>query len=290
MGDNSMPTIGIVSSIDYNAEMQTSFLAGLNMNPVPNFIILDKRTYAAVPLQNAVDALIAAPVDLIVTFGGLVAWNAAWVRTPAHGIRFISLIGGQPAAGFTPPPSGLFVGCCDLQSYSQNLIRINWLRAHVAGVGNNPANIGLLYGSHSVMRTDELNAWIAAGGGQRVDATNGYTNPATFNVDFNGFLPGITAIVISADPHFHRFRDPLIQAANGSGRYICYPLPSYRNPNGSSQPTPGNAVVIGPDFYRLNPINANAAFHQMGVMARNVLGGAAPGVVPVPQEPASPIV
>jgi hypothetical protein len=121
-------------------------------------------------------------------------------------------------------------------------------------------------------------------GGQTVAAVNGAADPTKFNLDFNNFGTTIQAVVISADPHFNRYRDELITAANGSQLYICYPLPSYTNPNGTP-PTAGNAVIIGPDFHGINPINPNAAGFKMGAMAAAVLGGGNPGVVLVPQAP-----
>jgi hypothetical protein len=282
-----MPTIGIVSSIEYSAEMQTSFLAGLNMAPMPNFIVRDRTGYRPIPLRKAITDLVGAPVDLIVTFGGLIACNAARAVVVAPAVmKFISLIGGRPG-GFVPPPNLLFAGCCDLQSFAQDPNRIAWL-SNPANAGHFPggaafpaANIGLLYNPNSVMSNDEVAHWT---GGQTVPAVNGWADPTKFNLDFNSFGATIQAVVISADPYFHRYRENLITAANASGLYICYPLPSFANPNGTA-PTVGNAAIIGPDFHGINPINANAACFKMGAMAAAVLGGGNPGVVLVPQAP-----
>jgi hypothetical protein len=106
MGDNTCQPLGIASSIEYSAEMQTSFLAGLQMNPIPNFVVRDKAGYRLASLRKAISDLITAQVDLIVTFGGLVACNAAKAVVVAPTtIKFISLIGGQPP-GFVPHPPG----------------------------------------------------------------------------------------------------------------------------------------------------------------------------------------
>jgi hypothetical protein len=272
------PTVGILSSIDYNGAMQTSFLAGFNMTA--NFNIMDDRGYGQ-PLRAAATSLEASGADVIVTFGGLVACNAA--KQAVGHIKFISLIGGFPP-GFIPPVDGNFVGCCNLQSFTQDRARIAWLVGN--GKAANAHNVGLLYNSHSVMGPTEASAtnWT---GGTVVDAVNGWANPANFPQDFAGFPANIQAIVVSADPYFHRHRNDLILAANGSGKYICYPLRSYRNLNGTHQPTPGRAVIIGPDLHETNPISSQSAYYQMGVMAATVLGGANPNpaIVPIAQAP-----
>jgi hypothetical protein len=78
--------------------------------------------------------------DLIVTFGGLVAYNSAKARATT---KFISLIGGLPPTDgipWTEPPTGKFMGCCDLQSYTHNANRVNWLVGHVPSVQNDAQN------------------------------------------------------------------------------------------------------------------------------------------------------
>jgi hypothetical protein len=271
------PTIGILSSIDYNGAMQTSFLAGLNMTA--NFDILDDRGYGP-KLAAAAATLASSGANIIVTFGGLIACNA--MKHAGGSTKFISLIGGLPP-GFVPPVDGNFVGCCNLQSFTQDGLRVTWLVAN--GKAANAQNVGLLYNSHSVMGPVEASApnWT---GGRTVDAVNGWGNPANFPQDFAAFPANIQAIVISADPYFHRHRDDLISAANGSHKYICYPLRTYRNLNGT-QPTPGHAVIIGPDLHEINPISTTSAYYQMGVMAATVLGGTNPNpaIVPIAQAP-----
>jgi hypothetical protein len=274
----AVSTIGILSSIHYNGAMQTSFLAGLNT--LAHFDILDDRGYGQ-PLLDAAVSLEGSGASLIVTFGGLVACRAA--EQAGGNIKFISLIGGLPP-GFTPPVNGNFVGCCNLQSFTHDGPRVTWLVNN--GKAASAQNVGLLYNSHSVMGPLEAAApnWT---GGAVVDAANGWTNPANFPRDFAGFPKNIQAIVISADAYFHKHKDDLIAAANGSGKYICYPLQTYRNTSGIHRPTHGNAVIIGPDLHGINPIDTQSAYYQMGVMAATVLGGANPNpaIVPIAQAP-----
>jgi hypothetical protein len=272
------PTVGILSSIHYSGAMQTSFLAGFKTTA--HFNILDERGYGQ-GLRDAAVALENSGANLIVTFGGLIACNAA--KQAGGNIKFISLIGGLPP-GFLPPVDGNFVGCCNLQSFTHDGPRITWLVNNAKAA--NAQNVGLLYNSHSVMGPLEASAQYWTGGAV-VDAVNGWNNPANFPQDFAGFPANIQAIVISADAYFHKHKDALIAAANGSGKYICYPLHVYRNANGTPKPTHGNAVIIGPDLHEVNPIDPQSAYYQMGLMAATVLGGANPNpaIVAIAQAP-----
>jgi len=139
------------------------------------------------------------------------------------------------------------------------------------------------------MMQDEIKGW---NGGQTVAATNGFNKPSDFGKDFAQFGSDIQAIVISADPYFSLNRDDLIDAANGSRRYICYPLGSFRNTNGHHKPAPGNAVLIGP-FHTVPPAAPHISnpYFRMGVMAATVFGGGhpAPAIEPVAQAPALPL-
>jgi hypothetical protein len=272
-----MPGIGIMSSIDYSAKMQKAFEDGIKtiINPLPYIHNppLDKLGYKAANLAAALATLLGdGQVTLIVTFGGLIACGAAKGNNQKS---VISLIGGT-LPNYTPP-SGMFVGCCNLQSFTQDGPRITWLvnNGHAAAA----ANVGLLYNPQSVMANDETQSWT---GGTTVAANNGVANPANFGLDFAQFPANIQAVVISADPYFNRHRNDLILAANNSTKYICYPLLSYRNLNGVNHPTHNNAVVIGPD---LHEDNAQSAYWQMGVMAATVLNGGNlnPAIVPIAQ-------
>jgi hypothetical protein len=268
-----MSGIGILSSIDYSNDMQTSFQAGYqSVGALPYLTFIDKVGYKSAKLRPALNTLLNnAQVTLIVTFGGLVVNNVAQAYSTK---TFISLIGGQPTVN---PPSGYFAGCCDLESYARDADRVAALTnpqnaSHFPGGGAfQAANIGLLYNSHSSMSQDELDTWSELNAGTAVDATNGVGNPSNFSLDFNQFPQNIQSIVTSADPYFHRYRNQLISAANGTHKYICYPLHSYRN-TGGIQPNVGLACIIGSD---LTGNNADGAYYRMGVMAARVIGGVA---------------
>ena len=59
----------------------------------------------------------------------------------------------------------------------------------------------------------------------------------------------------------------MISAANGSLKYICYPLHNYRNRNGT-QPTSGRATLFGPKL--------EDAMNALGQMAAAVLNTGKP--------------
>jgi hypothetical protein len=251
-----MPGIGILSSIDYNPRMQARFEAGLNTHPLPYIAPpQDSLGYDTTALNMGLDNLNNDPnVSLIVTFGGNIVSDAAI----HHAVRppFISLVGGV----IVTPPQNQFWGCVSLESFVLDSVRLAWLNTQ----GFVSANVGLLYNSHSFMHAQELAAWAAAGGGQVVDATNGWNNPTHFGDDFNNFGGGITAVVISADPYFQKNRDNLILAGDNFRKYICYPFRDYANLGGAHQPTHGRAVIIGPD---LLANNQDGAYFLMGAMA-----------------------
>jgi hypothetical protein len=134
------------------------------------------------------------------------------------------------------------------------------------------------------MAGDELGAW---NWGHPVDAAHGVANPANFNQDFNQFPNNIQAVVISADPLLHENRIPLINAANNSGYYICYPVLSYRNnvppANQPNSPYAASGPALAPP-----PNGTNlGGYYYMGVMAANILNNTNLNqtVYPVPPGP-----
>jgi hypothetical protein len=290
-----MAGIGILSSIDYNHDMSRHFEAGFT-SVTPLLPAIDHPQveigYDPGLLRTAIFKL--ANADLIVTFGGFVSCKAAIDNSKK---QFISLVGGSPQVtlNVSPGPGLLFKGCCNLQSSSQDQIRIDWLldpanRGHFPnGQPSQPSDIGLLFNHNSKMMQDEIKRWP---GGQTVAAVFGWNNPSDFDKDFSQFGSGIKAIVVSADPYFSLNRDDFIDAANKSKKHICYPLGSHRNVNGHFQPTPGNAVLIGP-FHAAAPapIHHQNPYYRMGVMAATVLGpgNPVPAIELVAQAAASPL-
>jgi hypothetical protein len=272
-----MPGIGILSSIDYNADMKDRFEAGFkSIRPggLPYIVTQEKIGYDTSKLAEAITAInndinLKLNPSMIVTFGGFVASNAA---VNGANLKFISLIGETPLD--TVPPSGNFVGCCHLGSHlaMQNCIKF-LLTAHPPTIGA-PAKIGLLYNRNSATTTRDLACWRDAGGlaTQAVSADNGYSNPNEFGKDFSQFSSGTEAIVVSADPHFNRYKNDLIMAANRAGKYMAYPFSSYRNRNGT-RPS-GNGGIYGIDLHEAG--STTCAYYKMGVMAATVFGGDTP--------------
>ena len=132
--------------------------------------------------------------------------------------------------------------------------------------------VGLLYNKKAKMSPEEVENWeTVIKGGATVDATYGVHDAGNFDADFAKFDKDIKAVVVSADAYFRHHMEALIVAANKSKKYICYPLLSYRNHHGTTKPTAGNAVLIGPDLHETHPVNPDSAYYQMGVMAATVL-------------------
>jgi hypothetical protein len=259
--DIDMTTIGILSSINFNTAMQNSFMAGLNMAASPPTLnIQDKKGYGK-QLLDAATYLVGQNVDLIATFGGLIACAAAQKKDAT--VPFISLVGAVPS-GTPAPGTAPFSGCVSLESFTLDVVRLSWL-SNIQMYA--PATVGLLYNSNSTMANQELAAWKSANGGQAVDATNGWADPTQFGNDFSKFGGSIQAVVISADPYFYKNRETLVPAANTAGFYMCYPFRGYANTN--TGPTANNAVIFGPDLSGQN--NQDAAYYQMGIMAAAVI-------------------
>ena len=101
---------------------------------------------------------------------------------------------------------------------------------------------------------------------------NGVGNPENYAVDFANFQ-GVQAVVISAAPRHHSFKEQLISAANASGFHICYPLQGYANTGGINKPVHNKSVAIGPE---LDASNANGAYFLLGQMTSTVLAGGNP--------------
>jgi hypothetical protein len=263
-----MAGIGIVSSVGFqNTAQQTAFQAGLN-NQAVNYNIKDRLGFDRQPLAAAINALINdTNVTVIATVGGLVSCAEAILNNSSK--PFISLIGLLPDLPFPQPISGMFKGCVTLDTIGQDAARIRWIQGSPWTI--TPATaIGLLYDPHTPMAAREIAAWTAAGGGQQVPSQNGIADPGNYSADFDNFGAGIEAVVISAAPRHHSYKEQLIAAANCSGFHICYPLQGYANKGGINQPIPGKSVTIGPE---LDALDASGAYFLLGQMASTVLAG-----------------
>lgn len=302
--EGNMPGIGILSSIEYNADMRRHFEAGVRSILGPPLPPINSTQVSVGFDPAALRTAIAAMTgfDLIVTFGGFFSCQAAILNSTTP---FISLVGGVPEV---LPPFGRFVGCCSLESHSHHQGRINWLSnpANVtaghfpAGAAFLPANIGLLYNPNAKMVIPELSHWQKAGGGPQVPvsaATLSTPSASTFLADFNSFAANVQAVVISADPFFHTNREFLISAANTfvtvtpptpNNRYICYPLRSYRT--AATAHATYRVVFIGPDHPGAGAPSDTNAYYRMGVMAATYLSNnPVPPLELIPQAIALPV-
>jgi hypothetical protein len=280
--------IGIVSSIPYTATMTTSFNAGLSLVPTQTLPVGPGQVYIPIPLaslgfgtqaiQNAITQLNSnSNIGLIVTFGGNVTFNAAIQCSQKP---FISLIGGL-AAGTSSPGSGYFIGAVSIESFNADANRISDLVNNKPKV--NPNEIWLLYDPRTPMGPIELNlnAW-----GGAVPATNGVGDPTKFNLDFANIPKQAKAVVISASPYFTEYLENIIDAANSSKLWICYPLLDYANKSGTHKPSHNLATLFGPNLCS----DSNNAYGSMGTMAYTVLCGQAlkPALVQLTSTPSYP--
>jgi hypothetical protein len=258
--------VGIVSSIAYSTTRhQQEFTAGLNRpDIVPQY--QDHLGYDNNTLSTAIQDFDNDPsIGIIVTFGGLIVWNAT--MNAAVNKPFISLIGGTPG-NFPKQSQGTFIGYVNLNTYVSDLSKIGYLKNKLK---LNDKDICLLYNPGSLMAPAEISS-LNWSGATPVPALNGINNPSNFSLDLSKIAQ--PAVVISADPYFHHNREYLIAAANASGKYICYPLLSYRNINGTNKPIKGMATLYGPDlngksggYYLVG--QQTAAFFATGVVKFN---------------------
>jgi hypothetical protein len=205
------------------------------MTPNVRLKVKHKETYKRPKLRRAIEAFNTDPdIGLIVTVGGLVVSEVADnVATKP----FLSLVGAAPAN-----TSAKFFGGVTLESYKSNPARIG----HLGGLGFPPGEIGLFYNPNSAMSGKETAAWTGATPvGCTVDA-NGDVNPATYPTDLAKFPSSVKAIVVSADPFFTESMNKLVDAANRTGKRVCYPLQDYGE--ATPAPTAGKTTLFGPSL------------------------------------------
>jgi hypothetical protein len=142
-----------------------------------------------------------------------------------------------------------------LESYRSNPARITYL----GGKGYSSGQICLFFNPNSGMEPAETQSW---GGATPVPG-----DPSTYAADFLKIPATVTAVVISADASFQDTKDRLIPVANGSNKYICYPLQDYENVGGT-QPTAHRATLYGPSL--------KDPYNLLGQRAAIVLNTSAP--------------
>jgi hypothetical protein len=247
--------IGVISTIRARPRLRDAFKDGVNNNNVlikPEHV----QSYKRRKLQDKIELFNAnRRIGLIVTVGGLVAYEAA--NAPAGATKpFLSLLGVVPGDAGAQCYGGVSLDSC-----RSNVERINDL---VTNNGFSASEIGLFQNPNSAMQALEEQLWTGARPVVKcsVDA-NGDVNPATYPADLARFPATVKAIVISADPFFQDTMEELIAAANGTGKYICYPLLAYENEDGTNQPTRGKTTLFGPTLV--------GAYKLLGQLASMVL-------------------
>ncbi len=251
--------IGIISSIRYTGtNLEANFRRGVGNDAWCN---------AATPQENlgyGIDNTLRtavtnfngnAAVGLIVTVGGLVSAVSALKYSTKP---FLSLIGAK-ATQFSGAITGQFYGGVNLHTLNDNATRVNYLTTK----GFLPGEICLLSNPNSSMAPVETGAaqWPSPPRGRVIQAStdqeilNAF---ASFQNDAN-----LRAMIVSADPFFQDDKENLIGAANGSGKYVCYPLQIYANTGGAHQPNAGRHTKHGPSLA--------TEYYNLGVKANSVI-------------------
>jgi hypothetical protein len=240
--------IRVISPITITEAMRDAFSGSVTVNSDIKYI--DKRGYK----RNDNGALKTHvsnnnSADLIVTAGGLAAYDAGDSKAV---VNFISVVGAIPDS-----PKDNFKGCVSLESYESNAARIKLLRD--PPLQFQLSDIGLFYNPNSYMDNEVGNWNSLVGNNNQVFAggvdTQGNNDDTTYGTAFQNISGAIKALVISADPFFQDTKDNLIAAANtwvqaapqGVTRYVCYPTQDYSNRRGTT-PTPKKATLFGPDL------------------------------------------
>ena len=236
----------LVSTITLTRDLKQDFEAGAGQRP----LYKDGVDYDDLPtvLQTYDGAN-----RLIITTGGLVAFNAA--RDTLTTAYFVSLVGAVPQGN-----QGRCLGGVTVSGWNANSARVDFLAAK----GRSRAGIGLFCNPKSAMNQAEETNWATIQGVNQTilhgGGSGGRNNPNHYPAEIaHANTAGITTLVISADPFFFHSREKLIKAANewvagaaAGTRYVCYPFHEYGNTGGQNQPTAGTASWYGgslPDAY-----------------------------------------
>jgi hypothetical protein len=240
-------TIGFVTSTGY-ANIQTAFEGGLGgpLGTPPYEAVgkyddggglgaSHKELYTAVTtFDNDVN------VNVIVAAGGVVSAHAAWKNT--HQTPFLVLAGETPP-DFSLSTNPYFRGGVNLQTPGQNASRHDYLASYY---GVHPDKVCLLWNSNSKMGKRERKTWVKDDGWP-LDEMVTANDENTFAGHFaNAKNSGALAVVVSADPFFFYKKDKLVQAANNSLLYVCYPFSLYTA--AATPPASGRSMWFGPDL------------------------------------------
>jgi hypothetical protein len=264
----ALQNVCVVSTIPFaNTNFETQFRSGLG-NTGTYKQPQDNIGYDLNGLKTAVQTAGADNNTLVVTVGGLLAAIAA---DQVGSVPFISLAGGT--AGFHDTPAGKFLGGTCLDAYSHNIDRINYLKGKVPL--QSADQVCLLYNSkNTAYATPEINIFTYT---QTADldpsnvgnAANVYD--AAFTgigaiKDDNGNLPGIQAIVVSADSFFTQTKEQLKSVASNYPYYVSYPLKEYKS---GTSPKRNHSTIHAPKD------SLSSLYKKMGQKAKAALSGQA---------------
>ena len=265
---SSKPMV-LVSTLHLSNDLKQSFEEGAGQKPLYK-VGVDYDSLAQIMQQ------VDGTNRLIVTTGGLIAFNAA--RDYIKIAYFVSLVGATPTGNI-----GRCLGGIVVPGWSENSARVDFL---VNNKGRARGAIGLFCNRKSAMNAAEVANWATIPGVNQTiiyaGNTAGHNNSSHYPQDFaQANAAGITTLVISADPFFYDTEEKLIAAANGwvgpadGTRYLCYPFEDYGNIGGHNQPTTGTASWYG--------CSLSDAYNQIGVTAALELNSTTSiGFTPIP--------
>jgi hypothetical protein len=250
---NLVRGIGVVSTIYVTREMKKAFQNGVNDNSV---IVKFRHasSYKGPKLKRKIKRFGTDPqIGLIVTVGGAKVYNVAKNESTKP---FLSLVGAAPRI-----PDADCYGGMTLNSFGQNVDRVGY----IVSKENLPrTSIALLHNPNSTMAVEELDDWAGLNAGRVIEAGKDgaadENDSSTYEAAFS--LPAdVEAVVVSADPFFQETMDELVDEANRSNRFVCYPLQDYKN--AFPPPAPFKSACLGPSLME--------AYKQMGELAMQVI-------------------
>ncbi len=235
--------VGIVSNIKYTGtDLEKNFNNGLG-HPQWDRVVRHQLGYDAKDSARAVAELnTEGRVGLIVTVGGLTTAVAALNYSPNLTKPFVSLI-GDTIPEFPGTIKDWFFGGMNLENFRRNPDRISRL----ADRGFQPGQICLLCNPKSATTPYETREW---GGGRIYYAENLAQIQDAFTLFQRDGTLG--AMIISSDGFFQDSKDSIKEAADQSGKVVCYPLQIYSE---GGRPLPRRRSR------RHGPMLATAYFH-----------------------------
>jgi hypothetical protein len=196
-------------------------------------------------------------VDVIVAAGGLVSVIAASRAMSELGVKkpIVYLIGRLPKkatdegfAEVTQDPN--VAGGFDLVTTTGNDARRDALVGQFGASGVSAATVALLVNTNSAMWAPEVTEWNSFGQTLSLKYPDLIGAQENDNTNFDDFFSAVSALgqtpsalVVSSDPFFYRFRTSLIRGAKKKFDVpICFAFEEYKN---SPDWDPGRHIVVG---------------------------------------------